>query len=204
MNKFFSKIRQNLLIENKTGKYLKYAFGEIILVVVGILLALQINNWNEHRKLKAEEIKLLKEMRSALISDQEDIISNIQEHTSAGNSCSILLNHFSNKLPYHDTLDFHFGNALNTTRFGHSSSPYETLKIKGPDLIENDSLRVMLGNYYDKSIRYQFDLQEMSSKDFTLAKERQFELFHSMMFWDKMKPVDYDLLLESKYYYSWL
>ena len=46
MIKFFRKIRQNLLMENKTGKYLKYAIGEIILVVIGILIALSINNWN--------------------------------------------------------------------------------------------------------------------------------------------------------------
>ena len=50
MIKFFRKIRQNLLTENKTGKYLKYAFGEIILVIIGILIALQINNLNEERK----------------------------------------------------------------------------------------------------------------------------------------------------------
>ena len=50
MIKFFRKIRQNLLMENKTGKYFKYAIGEIVLVVIGILIALQINNWNEHTK----------------------------------------------------------------------------------------------------------------------------------------------------------
>ena len=50
MIKFFRKIRQNLLMENKTGKYFKYALGEIVLVVIGILIALQINNWNESRK----------------------------------------------------------------------------------------------------------------------------------------------------------
>ena len=55
MIKFFRKIRQNLLIENKTGKYFKYAVGEIILVVIGILIALQINNWNENRKNKIAE-----------------------------------------------------------------------------------------------------------------------------------------------------
>ena len=49
MIKFFRKIRQNLLSEGKTGKYLKYAIGEIVLVVLGILFAIQINNWNEER-----------------------------------------------------------------------------------------------------------------------------------------------------------
>ena len=59
MIKFFRKIRQNLVMENKTGKYFKYAIGEIILVVIGILIALQINNWNENKKqLKAEKIVL--------------------------------------------------------------------------------------------------------------------------------------------------
>ena len=51
MINFFRKIRQNLLIENKTGKYFKYAIGEIVLVMIGILLALQVNNWNEQRKI---------------------------------------------------------------------------------------------------------------------------------------------------------
>mgnify|MGYP001591841413 CR=1 FL=1 len=50
MIKFFRRIRQGLLSENKFSKYLLYAIGEIILVVIGILIALQINNWNEKRK----------------------------------------------------------------------------------------------------------------------------------------------------------
>ena len=50
MLKFFRKIRYNYMEQNKTGKYFKYAIGEIALVVIGILIALQINNWNEARK----------------------------------------------------------------------------------------------------------------------------------------------------------
>ena len=49
MIKFFRRIRQQLLTENKFGKYLKYAIGEIILVVIGILIAIQINTWNENK-----------------------------------------------------------------------------------------------------------------------------------------------------------
>lgn len=55
MIKFFRHIRKSLLMENKTSKYFKYAIGEIILVVIGILIALQINNWNDQRKLNQQE-----------------------------------------------------------------------------------------------------------------------------------------------------
>ena len=64
MIKFFRKIRYNLMSENKIGKYLKYAIGEIILVVIGILIALQINNWNENRK----DQQVVKELYHNLIS----------------------------------------------------------------------------------------------------------------------------------------
>ena len=63
MIKFFRKIRQHLLSKGKTGAYLKYALGEIILVVIGILLALQINNWNELRKARTKEKILLGQIR---------------------------------------------------------------------------------------------------------------------------------------------
>ena len=74
MLKFFRKIRQNLLMENKTGKYLKYAIGEIVLVVVGILIALQINNWNQNRLNTQTEAELLQAISSKMKF-------NIRQHT---------------------------------------------------------------------------------------------------------------------------
>ena len=60
MIKFFRKIRQNLLLENKTGKYFKYAIGEIILVVIGILIAIQLNEWrNDNVNTKQKQKVLL-------------------------------------------------------------------------------------------------------------------------------------------------
>ncbi|MET1258293.1 DUF6090 family protein [Flagellimonas sp. DF-77] len=72
MIQFFRKIRRSLLSENKVSKYLLYAIGEIILVVIGILIALQINNWNEDRKTRKEE-------RTLLISLQNEMAYNIKE-----------------------------------------------------------------------------------------------------------------------------
>lgn len=64
MIKFFRQIRKSLLMENKTSKYFKYAIGEIILVVIGILIALSINNWNEERKNRNREQSILKNLQS--------------------------------------------------------------------------------------------------------------------------------------------
>lgn len=81
MLKFFRKIRQKMLTENKFSKYLLYAIGEIILVVIGILIALQVNNWNENRKSKLSQNKLLVKLISDLdydISHFNEIDSNYQ------------------------------------------------------------------------------------------------------------------------------
>ena len=79
MIKFFRKIRQNLLMENKTGKYFKYAVGEIVLVVIGILIALSLNNWNESRKndiIKNQLIEdLILELKSSKKIIQDAIVS---------------------------------------------------------------------------------------------------------------------------------
>ena len=65
MIKFFRHIRRSLINENKMSKYFKYAIGEILLVVLGILIALQINNWNENRKNQQK----VQEYYSQLLSD---------------------------------------------------------------------------------------------------------------------------------------
>ena len=69
MIKFFRQIRFDLMEKNKTGKYLKYAIGEIVLVVIGILFALQINNWNENRKAIEKSKVFLNEIKKDLETD---------------------------------------------------------------------------------------------------------------------------------------
>lgn len=71
MLKFFRKIRYDLMSKNKSTKYFKYAIGEIVLVVIGILIALQINNWNENNKLKAQEKEILYSLRDETANNNE-------------------------------------------------------------------------------------------------------------------------------------
>jgi hypothetical protein len=80
MIKFFRKIRQNLLSENKFSKYLIYAIGEIILVVIGILIALGINNWNEENKKNVEKSEYLINLLAEFKTNQEELKTNIASH----------------------------------------------------------------------------------------------------------------------------
>ena len=73
MIKFFRKIRYNLIGQNKSGKYLKYAIGEIILVVIGILIALQLNNWNETRKNKDQFNAVLEQIYTVIDQDADQL-----------------------------------------------------------------------------------------------------------------------------------
>jgi len=73
MIKFFRKIRQNMIKENKASKYLLYAIGEIMLVMIGILLALQVNNWNESRKQQLSETEIISGIKNDLTQDKEYI-----------------------------------------------------------------------------------------------------------------------------------
>ena len=74
MIKFFRKLRYKSMEENKTGKYLKYAIGEIILVVIGILIALSINNWNELRKNDANTVLMLKQLKEENLSNLSELL----------------------------------------------------------------------------------------------------------------------------------
>lgn len=82
MIKFFRKIRYNLMSENKTGKYFKYAIGEIILVVIGILIALQINNWNENRLQQKQLLSVYKRILTDIDNDIKELTATLKIHDS--------------------------------------------------------------------------------------------------------------------------
>lgn len=73
MLRFFRQIRQHLLADNKFSKYLMYAVGEILLVVIGILIALQINNWNEDRIHRKQEKEFIESVKNDLKQDRDFI-----------------------------------------------------------------------------------------------------------------------------------
>ena len=110
MIKFFRKIRQNLLMENKTGKYFKYAIGEIVLVVIGILIALSINNWNQNRLNKNEEALLLSAIAKKMNHNRFQHRRGLKKYTEVVNGARKLIK-LSGK-PMHDSLRSHIEQCL--------------------------------------------------------------------------------------------
>ena len=84
-------------MENKTGKYFKYAIGEIILVMIGILLALQANNWNESRISRNKELKYYEGIKSDLLVDIISLESNIKTRETKIKSARDIIDHIEGK-----------------------------------------------------------------------------------------------------------
>jgi hypothetical protein len=81
--KFFREIRRSLLIESKRSRYFQYALGEIVLMVVVILIALQINKWNGAVRQSEEELLALKDLRTEFQSNEKDMKDIIQKKKEA-------------------------------------------------------------------------------------------------------------------------
>ncbi|MBT8180141.1 MAG: hypothetical protein KJO53_00990 [Eudoraea sp.] len=159
MLKFFRRIRQQLLTQNKLSKYLLYAIGEIILVVIGILIALNINNRNEASKLKYKELVLLTEIKQNLKQDINLLNSNLIANKERIRSNEIVKFSLETKSTFNDSLKYHFGNIFGNFRFTENNSAWENLKSIGLDLISNDSLRNSLSNLYSTKYGYIEDVE---------------------------------------------
>ncbi|PWI29723.1 hypothetical protein DI383_10935 [Flavobacteriaceae bacterium LYZ1037] len=104
MIKFFRKIRQRLLSENKFSKYLLYAFGEIVLVVIGILIALQINNWNQEKENNKLKVFYMKSLMNDLNIDTLDINRITQIQVSDNHKTNDFLNRIYSQSATIDTI----------------------------------------------------------------------------------------------------
>jgi len=160
MINFFRKIRKQLADDNKPLKYARYAIGEILLVVVGILIALSINNWNEDKKVMKYELKILQELYSTIINDIEFQKIQIEENESAISSAEVIINSFNESIPYKESLNLHFKNLLNRRISLVADNAYQNAKQYGLDFIENESLKQELIWTYERNAKVLDDINE--------------------------------------------
>lgn len=200
MIKFFRTIRYKLMNENKTnsstgasakaGKYFKYAIGEIVLVVIGILIALQINNWNENRKSQKIEIQLLKNLRSSLQSDIKNQINpNLENLTTDLRNIEHIKKFIKNNEVYHDSMNIKFNTLMYSKNNDYEITSYKALENQGLQIIKNDELKTKILKLYNTSYpNLEFIISNFSNNLIAFYRPNMRELF---LFLDNNKDKGY-------------
>ena len=168
-----------MLNENKFSKYLIYAIGEIFLVVIGILIALQINNNNEFKKDRNFEIKMLKEVRKEIIKDTiyfNRISKRAETSMNGGKKLIELMNQKSTNL---DSVSKAITYMSQGFVFIYHKGAYETIKSVGLDKISNDSIRFSLTDLYDFRLqRSKILLNNINISNQTTEVDRRFKILN--------------------------
>ncbi|WP_019669892.1 DUF6090 family protein [Eudoraea adriatica] len=204
MIKFFRHIRKQLLTENppagsrmagKFSKYLLYAIGEIVLVVIGILIALSINNWNEERKTRKIEKRILEELVENLEFNTDRLEQWVIQNRRHNRSSEIIAKTLENKLPYNDSLGRHFGWATTMRRSELLSEVgYESLKNVGLEIVQNKQLKkyiVLLFERNYKEIKSKIEQLNPLINELLNVRQKRFIRLQGFNF----KPLDYPNLL---------
>jgi len=149
MSTFLRNNRRKLAADNNVIKYLRYAVGEILLVVIGILIALQVNTWNQAYKDSRQELFYLKKLQENIGQDTAFLRWRIDQMTKAQEELNIMIKEMKNPSLKYFSIDISeplldiYGISLETTT-------WENLKSTGKiDLIENKDLVDSLYNYYN-------------------------------------------------------
>ena len=200
MIKFFRHIRRSLIQKNQMGKYFKYAIGEIILVVIGILIALQINNWNEKRKENLFEKKVLSEILMGTEEDLKEMKYALDSLNDSQKSSHALLSHLNDRKPYHDSLDVDFAKQFQLWSLSPNTTAFEMAKTEGLHIIKNDSIRLLTAKVNEYTFDY-IRVLESRFQDYktNIVLSYTLPLFDSYNF-EKMKPRNYETLTEDATY----
>lgn len=144
------KLRLWLLSKGKITTYFGYAIGEIFLVVIGILIALKVNTWNQNQQLQKNEITILKELQVELQSNLELSNSRLVGAEKVKKNIQLILNYFDYKTEMEkDSLYLLLELMRRKNTFTVQTAAFESIKSKGFELISNDDLRLAVISLYD-------------------------------------------------------
>ncbi len=161
MLKLFKKVLKSKFPDSKASVFWIYTLSEFIIVILGILIALKINNWNNERKNRELERIFLNEFKVNLSNDLKDISINIELLGNVLNSNTIIDNYLNCEMTFADSLNSHFGYLYNVILFVNDVSAYESVKSIGLDLIRNNELREKITYLYSGRYSYILKLQEL-------------------------------------------
>lgn len=208
MIKFFRNIRQRMLTENKPTyrerrftKYFLYAIGEIVLVVIGILIALQINNWNIEQQNLVKEIGILEELKKGLHTDK--IL--LQDALARHNEDAVLLEQLDSLLNipnYQFTKDLNilFGKVYGLRFDRLNSAFYEDLKSTGLQIISDENLRVGIVNLFEINYKLINGYLENERSVNQVTRPYYLQNFTDINFQESANPIDYQNIWTDPYF----
>lgn len=161
MIKFFRHIRKRLLIENRFSKYFLYAIGEIILVVIGILIALQINNWNEKRKLNNETEKFSQALNSEFSGNRIVLKERIDDLNTANNYARTVLSYMNKESNEYQQINID-SIITYSLKYGNYNPANSTIQ----ELISSGKLNLVQDNSLKKNLYNWLQLLEDTDEDF--------------------------------------
>ena len=140
--------------DNRPLKYMRYAVGEIVLVVVGILIALSINTWNEENKTRNIEIKTLEEIRENLYVDLTELNADIVVMDSVNYAGEAVINYVKRNNEPSQSFKYHMHVSRLYPHFDPNQSGYSLLVSEGIEIVSNDSLRRTITLLYEQNYPY--------------------------------------------------
>lgn len=198
------KIRKSLIGTSTTRKYLLYAMGEILLVMIGILLALQVNNWNVHRQQRQLEISTLLEIKMALAQDTSRVVQVLEELHYRRGIIIGLIDHVEAKKPFDSTMkrSFILGYSAHTPILAKfNKTAFDLLKERGMDIITNPELRRKISEHYNVTHPVNEGWFSNLKDVWRLESNRLYDHFKITVESDNnitMNPKDYGELLDSE------
>lgn len=139
-----------IIFNHLKSQWYKYVL-DIIVVILGISIAYNLEQWSDARKNKKKEIEILKEFKRGLSADLMEMHDNIRRHEYSILSSRIILKVIKDNLPYHDSLDACFAYTHAFTNFSGRIGPIEQLKNTNLAIVSNDSLRLNIISMYDEA-----------------------------------------------------
>ena len=156
------RIRQQLIKENQIKRYTLYAIGEILLVVIGILIALQINNWNENRKKRQQEVNILYQLKEDLIKNKKELQSIYDRQVDGVKAKDSVLFFLENPISHKERLKEYLHNIqFPGGVFNNANTTYKFIESGGINVLSNNDLRgnitIMYETYF-KNIQVRWNL----------------------------------------------
>ncbi len=155
-------VRKRMLTDNKTSKYLLYAIGEIILVVIGILIALQLNEWNGERKDQKQEVKILLQLNTDLRANLEEVIGINEIAVQRSAACDSIMAYISDKKPLDDSLKLYLERLNMDALFNNANTTYSYIQSQGTNFLTNDTLRARITGMYERDFQNIFSREAMN------------------------------------------